>query len=69
MSLPKTCAHDGWGRYEGEEGPCPPPAEMKGCAHCAECPVCGYRVTFVASCTCQRTKSYEAAVMSGYETR
>lgn len=70
MSVPRTCAHEGWGRYEGEDGPCPPPAEMNGCAHCAECPTCGYRITFVQSCTCARaSQTYEAAMVGGYEVR
>jgi hypothetical protein len=67
--IAEKCDHAGWGRYEGEEGLCPPPAKMTGCAHHRECPACGYRVTFVGSCTCATAPTYEAAVVGGYEVR
>ena len=39
-----TCAHDGWGQYKGETGPCPPPARMVSIDGGEECPICGYRM-------------------------
>lgn len=43
MSL-LTCAHDGWGQYPGETGPCPPAAEMTEIDGGRECPTCGSRI-------------------------
>ena len=42
--MSKQCDHAGWGQYAGEEGPCPPPAEMVSIEGGQECPVCGYHV-------------------------
>ena len=38
------CAHEGWGQYSGEEGECPPPAEMRSIEGGHECPICFFRV-------------------------
>ena len=39
-----SCAHEGWGQYSEETGPCPPPAEMTEIEGGRECPTCGSRV-------------------------
>ena len=66
----EMCEHTGWGRYPDETGPTPAPTRMEGCAHCSECPTCGYRMVFVQTCTCdRRTKNYTTAMLGGYEQR
>lgn len=40
----RICAHDGWGQYSDETGPCPPPAEMVAVEGGRECPTCGSRL-------------------------
>mgnify|MGYP001573812174 CR=1 FL=1 len=44
--MSQTCDHSGWGEmgYEGETGPCPPPAEMVSISGGVECPICKYHV-------------------------
>ncbi len=42
--MSEVCRHDGWGTYLGEEGPCPPPAELQSIEGGVECPVCGYHL-------------------------
>ena len=37
-----TCTHGSWGMYSGEEGPCPPPTELREIKGGVECPTCGY---------------------------
>ena len=65
------CDHAGWGRYEGEVGDCPPPAEMKRiCQHKTECPTCKYSVA--VNCDCPGARSvagYNTAMLGGFETR
>lgn len=34
------CDHSGWGQYPGEEGECPPPAEMVEIENGLQCPTC-----------------------------
>ena len=47
---PEICQHAGWGMYQGESGPCPPPAELRRNENGVECPVCGYHLfTFTDS--------------------
>lgn len=40
--MKRICDHAGWGMYAGEEGPCPPPAEMVEIPGGWECPTCGH---------------------------
>lgn len=47
------CAHDGWGAYSGEEGPCPPPVEMRSIEGGEECPSCGYRIQMLTGAEAQ----------------
>lgn len=42
-----ACDHAGWGQYKGEEGPCPPPAEMREIDGGVECPVCKFHIRSV----------------------
>ena len=48
------CAHSGWGRYSGEEGPCPPPAEMVEIEGGSECPACRSHVVVVRGLRAER---------------
>ena len=42
-----TCAHEGWGQYVSETGPCPEPAEMLSIDGGIECPVCEFHIVTV----------------------
>ena len=47
--MSEMCDHAGWGRYDGETGPCPPPAELRDIEGGIECPVCGYHLRTITS--------------------
>lgn len=42
-----VCDHEGWGIYRGEEGPCPPPTEMREVEGGVECPTCLHHICVV----------------------
>lgn len=42
--MSERCAHEGWGRYSGEVGNCPAPADLVAIEGGVECPVCGFHV-------------------------
>lgn len=71
MSETPTCAHDGWGQYPGEDGPCPPPAEMRDVEGGRECPACHSRVSvFIGADALERAQTYrETAVQTRIERR
>lgn len=47
--MTETCAHEGWGIYAGEEGPCPPPAELVSIEGGVECPTCGHHIRTITN--------------------
>lgn len=66
-----VCHHDGWGQYDDETGPCPPPAEMVAVEGGRACPTCGSSLrTFSGPDALERAMaSRETAVIRSIERR
>ena len=59
------CAHDGWGDYPGETGPCPPPTDLVSIPGGVECPTCKFHMVAL---TGDEADTYMNQIQGGTET-